>query len=101
MRYVQFYSAENPSTREGAKFAETFQKRTRGTADHWGALSYDAAMLIGSAILAEGPNRHRVRDWVASIGRTRPKYSGASGVIAFDEHGDPVHKYVLVQEVKK
>ena len=101
MRYVQFYSAENPSTREGAKFAETFQKRTRSTADHWGALSYDAAMLIGSAILAEGPNRHRVRDWVASIGRTRRKYSGASGVIAFDEHGDPVHKYVLVQEVKK
>jgi branched-chain amino acid transport system substrate-binding protein len=99
MRYVQFYSAAHPSTPEGARFAQSFTRRTGGTADHWAALSYDAAMLIGSATLAEGADRRRVRDWIASVGRSRPPYVGATGPIAFDEHGDPVRKQVLVQEV--
>jgi branched-chain amino acid transport system substrate-binding protein len=99
IRYAQFYSATRPSTAEGARFAQAFARRTGGTADHWAALSYDAAMLIGNATLAEGANRRRVRDWIASIGRSRPPYVGATGPIAFDEHGDPVHKAVLVQEV--
>lgn len=99
MRYVQFYSAERPTTQEGARFAATFRKRTNATADHWAALSYDAAMLIGSAVLSEGPDRRRVRDWIASVGRGRAPYTGATGVVAFDEHGDPVNKAVLVQAV--
>lgn len=99
MRYVQFYSADHPASPEGARFAETFMRRTHNTADHWGALSYDAAMLIGSAVLEEGADRRKVRDWVASVGRGRPAYAGATGTIALDKEGDPVHKYVLVQEV--
>jgi ABC-type branched-subunit amino acid transport system substrate-binding protein len=99
MRYVQFYSSTQPSTAEGARFAATFARRTGGKADHWAALSYDAAMLIGSATLAEGANRRRVRDWIAAVGRSRPSHQGATGTITFDEHGDPVRKAVLVQEV--
>lgn len=99
MRYVQFYSGEHPATPEGVRFAETFQRREHAVADHWGALSYDAAMLIGTAILAEGTNRRKVRDWVASVGRSRPRYNGATGPISFDKEGDPVNKMVLIQEV--
>lgn len=99
LRYAQFYSADHPVTPEGARFAATFQRRQGAPADHWAALSYDAAMLIGNAVLAEGADRRKVRDFVAQVGRGRPAYAGATGRIAFDQQGDPVSKSVIVQEV--
>jgi branched-chain amino acid transport system substrate-binding protein len=98
MRFVQLFSAAHPSTPEGFKFVAAFKQRTGHEADRWGALGYDAAMLIGLASQSQGGDRRKIRDWIAAVGRTRPAYAGATGSIAFDEHRDPVNKQVRVAE---
>ncbi len=97
MYFLTLYSADQPPTAEGARFAADFQQKMQRAPDHWSALAYDAAMLIGRAAHAQGASRRAIRDWVADVGRGRPPYSGVTGRIAFDDEGDPVDKQLLVR----
>jgi ABC-type branched-subunit amino acid transport system substrate-binding protein len=56
-------------------------------------------MLIGRAFLAVGRDRHRIRDWVANVGRGAPAHQGITGPIRFDEHGDALAKPVLIGSI--
>lgn len=94
--FAALYVAERPVTDAGRRFAVSFRERFRGTPDHWGALGYDAAQLIGRAVHEAGADRKRVRDAVAQVGRGKPAFSGATGEIRFDEVGDPIHKPVMI-----
>ncbi len=100
MRYTALYVAERPLTDAARRFAPAFRGRHGRQPDHWAALGYDAAMLIGGAAHEVGPDRRRIRDALARVGRGRPAYSGATGTIRFDEWGDPVDKPVLVETVR-
>ncbi|HYD53017.1 MAG TPA: branched-chain amino acid ABC transporter substrate-binding protein [Gemmatimonadaceae bacterium] len=95
--YLSIFSADRPPTPEGERFVEAFEQAQGHKPDLWSALSYDAAMLIGRAVHDVGPDRRRVRDWIAAVGRSKPAYVGVTGRIAFDEHGDPIDKPVLVR----
>jgi branched-chain amino acid transport system substrate-binding protein len=97
MRYVALYSPDEHVTSASAPFAEVFSNRFHSPPDHWAALGYDAAMLIGRAVHAVGPDRRRIRDWIASVGRTVPAYEGVTGQVRFDGEGDPVDKHLLVK----
>lgn len=99
MRYIVLYSADRPVTPVGRRFAAEFARRTGHASDHWAALGYDAAMLIGSAAHEVGPDRRAIRDWLAAVGTDRPAIVGATGRIAFDANRDPVQKQVLVRTV--
>jgi hypothetical protein len=58
-------------------------------------------MLIGRATHAVGPERAKIRDWIASVGRTQPAYIGATGEIRFDGTRNPVDKPALVATVAR
>lgn len=47
------------------------------------AMRFDAVMVLAEAIRQVGPDRERIRDWLASLGRERPPYPGVTGPIAF------------------
>jgi branched-chain amino acid transport system substrate-binding protein len=100
VRYASLYNGDDPTDSAAYRFGRDFERAVGARPDQWGALSYDAAMLIGRAVHAEGANRRRVRDWVASVGRERPAYAGVTGTIRFDEHGDPI-KRVPVRTVSE
>lgn len=55
------------------------------------ALAYDAVMLAAAAVRAGAADREAVREYLASIGRTRPAFDGVTGPIAFDDSGDVAH----------
>jgi len=57
------------------------------------AEAYDAVALIAEAFRAAGPNRARVRDWVAKV----KDFSGVSGTISFDEQGNNTSSLRLVR----
>ena len=95
--YISNFSPELPPTPEGKRFVDEFKQAHGRLPDHWSALSFDAAMLIGSAVQEVGPDRRRIRDWIAGVGRARAAHIGVTGRIAFDEEGDPVEKPVLVR----
>jgi branched-chain amino acid transport system substrate-binding protein len=92
LRYTAFYDPERqvPVTRD---FEDVYRKTFNMPADQKAALAYDAATLIGEAVFAVGPDRTRVRNWVARA----PELNGVSGTIRFNgTSGDPVEKPVAI-----
>jgi branched-chain amino acid transport system substrate-binding protein len=95
LRYTAFYDENRgPLTRQ---FSDAYQKQFGSVADQKAALAYDAATLIAEAVFAVGPDRARVRDWVARA----PQLDGVSGTIQFNgTSGDPMEKPVAIGQVK-
>jgi len=101
LHHIVLFLPDRPVAAEGATFATLFRAQYHASADHWSALGYDAAMLIGRAVHDAGPRRAAIHEWFATIGKSRPPHPGATGSIAFDDHRDPVDKKVLVAEVTR
>jgi branched-chain amino acid transport system substrate-binding protein len=96
LRYTAFYDPDRP-TDVNQEFSETYKQTFGMVADQKAALAYDAATLIAQAVFTVGPNRERVRNWVAHA----PKLNGVSGTIQFDGTSrDPIDKPVAIGEVK-
>jgi branched-chain amino acid transport system substrate-binding protein len=96
VRFAAFFDPGVATSPEQQSFIREYRRRFGGSPDHQSALSYDAAMLIGRATHAVGPDRRKVRDWIAKVGRGVPAYPGVTGVIRFDEDGDAANKMVVV-----
>jgi branched-chain amino acid transport system substrate-binding protein len=99
LHHIVLYSPDRPVAPEGATFASLFRARYNVSPDHWAALGYDAAMLIGRAVHDDGPSRPAIHAWLGTIGKSRPAHRGVTGSIAFDENRDPKDKKLMVAEV--
>ena len=62
-----------------------------------GVLTYDAMHLIGDAVRAGARTRAQVRDYLRSLGRSPPPFSGVGGLIAFGEDGQVQRAMELVE----
>ncbi|HEX5004211.1 MAG TPA: ABC transporter substrate-binding protein [Gemmatimonadales bacterium] len=47
------------------------------------AMRYDAIMVLAQAIREAGPDRAAIRDWLASLGGSRPPFQGVTGNVTF------------------
>jgi branched-chain amino acid transport system substrate-binding protein len=47
------------------------------------AMRYDAVMVLAEAIQEVGPDRAAIRDWLRSLGGSRPPFRGVTGDISF------------------
>ena len=99
VRYVAFFQASHVHTAEAKAFVSAFTRRYGVPPEQRSALAYDATMLIGRAVLDAGAHRGRVRDYLASVGSSRPAVTGVTGSIAFDEQRDVVNKPVVIATV--
>lgn len=99
VRYTAFFVPAHPPAGEGRAFVSAFERRFHQQPDQQAALAYDAALVIGRAVLAVGADRRRVRNWIEQVGRKSPAIRGATGTIAFDERHDVVQKTVLIKSI--
>ena len=97
--YTAFFLPTRVESKDGRDFVDEFQRRYRVLPDQRAALTYDATMLIGRAVLAVGANRSLIRDYLAGTGSTRPAAAGVTGRIAFDSHHDAVDKSIVIARV--
>ncbi|MEO5799241.1 MAG: ABC transporter substrate-binding protein [Gemmatimonadales bacterium] len=58
-------------------------------------LTYDAMILLATAARAVGPKPEAIREYLVSLGRTRPAFTGASREFSFDSTGAPPPSYCL------
>jgi branched-chain amino acid transport system substrate-binding protein len=58
-------------------------------------LSYDAAAVILAALREGARTGEEVRDYLMSLGRSRPPHPGLGGPVSFDESGNVDRDYVL------
>jgi branched-chain amino acid transport system substrate-binding protein len=68
--------------------------------DHRGAAAYDIVHLLARAIEAVGPDRAKLRDYLAGVGSRTEAYEGVTGRIAFDARGDAPSKNVAIGVVR-
>jgi branched-chain amino acid transport system substrate-binding protein len=99
VRYTAFFVPSRAPTGEGRSFTAAFERRFHQPPDQQAALAYDAALVIGRAVLAVGPDRKRVRNWIEQVGRKSPAIRGATGSIGFDERHDVMQKNVVIQPI--
>ena len=97
--YISFFLPTRPPNDGARDFVAEFQRRFRAPPDQRAALAYDATMLIGRAVIAVGPDRAKVRDYLAEIGSKRPAMVGVTGPIAFDARNEAVNKQVIIARV--
>ncbi len=100
VRFVSFY-LPGRGTGAARAFDSLYQARFGAPPDHRAALAYDAARLLGAAVLAVGPDRRRVRDWLAGVGTALPPFEGVTGPIRFNLFRNAMNKPVLIGEVNR
>ncbi len=81
------YDASRSSVRAKA-FHAAFMRAYKTEPDTWAALAYDAVGMAIEVIRAVGPDREKIRAWLAN--RTTPAqgYLGVTGNTWFDAEGD-------------
>lgn len=82
---VYFVSFWFPDSVDAARqsYLSRYRKLNNAEASFAEAMQYDAVMLLARAVREVGPDRRRIRDWLASLGTGRPAYRGVTGKISF------------------
>jgi branched-chain amino acid transport system substrate-binding protein len=78
-------------------FIAAYQKKFNGESPSaYAALAYDATKLLAQAVSKVGPNRAKIREYLASMSEP---YHGVTGAIAFAPSGDPKDKPMAMARI--
>jgi branched-chain amino acid transport system substrate-binding protein len=92
------FTARDPRP-EAQRFVTAFRTKYGVDPDGNAALAYDAVQVMAAALREVGPDREKLRDWLA--GRTtRNAIAGVTGSIAFQLTGDPIGKSLVISRVR-
>lgn len=95
VQYVHIAPAASASE-SAALLARRFRAKFHYDLTALGLRTYDAVKIYAEAFRAGGQDREQVRNYLASLGRQRPAYNGASGPIQFDSTGAMTSTYSLM-----
>ena len=93
------FTSEDPRP-EAQQFVRAFRQKYQQLPDGNAALAYDATRLVAAAIEAVGPDRRRIRDWLAGLDE-KSAIHGVTGNISFQADGDPVGKSFVMTRIEK
>jgi branched-chain amino acid transport system substrate-binding protein len=91
--YTDFVDLD--ATEELRAFDARFRDRYGTPAAGPEILTYDAVALVLAAVREGHRTGPEIRDWLQSLGRTRPAFVGISGPVSFDEDGNVERTFVL------
>ncbi len=95
--YVGAPFAPNDPRPEAQKFVAAYKAAYKSAEpDGNAALAYDATKIIAASLAAVGPDRERIRDWLANLSLP---FAGATGPIRFLPTGDPAGKSITMTRV--
>jgi branched-chain amino acid transport system substrate-binding protein len=93
------FTAEDPRA-DARRFVDAFKAKFGYTPDGNAALAYDATMLLVYAVEKAGPDRARIRDFLAKAS-PREAYRGITGTIRFQPDGDPIAKSFVMTRIRR
>jgi branched-chain amino acid transport system substrate-binding protein len=91
------FSAQDPRP-EVQAFVAAFKRKYNVVPDGNAALAYDATKLLAQAVDKVGPDRKKIRDYLANL-TDATAYHGVTGTIRFRPDGDPVGKSMIITRV--
>jgi len=81
--YLTTFWAPDTTVAIQRDFVRRYREETGREPVAFEAMRYDAIMVLAEAIREVGHDRTAIRDWLASLGRSRPPYHGVTGEITF------------------
>jgi len=93
------FSAQDPRP-EVQTFVAAYQRKYHASPDGNAALAYDATKLLALAVEKVGPNRTKIRDYLAGLSEGGA-YRGVTGTIRFRPDGDPIGKGIVMTRVHR
>jgi branched-chain amino acid transport system substrate-binding protein len=91
------FSAQDPRP-EVRTFVDAFEKRFHALPEGHAALAYDVTKMLAWAVIKVGPDRKKIRDFLASLTEANA-FHGVTGVIRFRPDGDPIGKGMVLTRV--
>lgn len=98
-RFVAFFRPERATGDEGKLFLQRYRDKYKSEPDMFSALSYDAAMAIGRAVLGGARTRVAVKDALEKLGHGTAPVEGVAGPIAFEKNHDIAGRAVVVTTI--
>ncbi len=92
------FTAEDPRS-DSRRFVDAFKAKFGHTPDGNAALAYDATMLLVHAVQKVGPDRAKIRRFLASAS-PREAYRGVTGTLRFHPTGDPIAKSFVMTRIR-
>ena len=83
---ITYYFDPDRTDAPWLEFSARYQKRYGEKPDIYAAYGFDGANLMLEAIRKSGPNRYRIRDYLAGLDR----YQGVTGAMVFDGRSDNI-----------
>ena len=83
---ITYYFDPNRADKPWLDFANKYQQRYGEKPDIYAGYGYDGAKLMIQAIKKAGPNRFRIRDYLAGVN----EFAGVTGPMAFDGRCDNI-----------
>jgi branched-chain amino acid transport system substrate-binding protein len=97
--YVTFFSAEQASGTEAARFLARYRERYHTDPDYFAAQAYDAALAIGRTATRGARTRTALRLALEKVGSAAPSIDGAGGPIGFRSNHDVQARRLFVARV--
>ncbi|MEO7082858.1 MAG: ABC transporter substrate-binding protein [Gemmatimonadaceae bacterium] len=91
------FSAQDPRP-EVQAFVAAYRTKFNATPDGNAALAYDATKMLADAVEHVGPDRKKIRDYLAGLTEATA-YHGVTGTIRFRADGDPIGKEFVMTRV--
>lgn len=91
------FSAQDPRP-EVRAFVTAYSRKFNATPDGNAALAYDATKLLAHAVEVVGPDRAKIREYLANLSDASA-FHGVTGPIRFRTDGDPVGKAIVMTRV--
>jgi branched-chain amino acid transport system substrate-binding protein len=79
-------------------FVAAYRRKFNATPDGNAALAYDATKMLAAAVEHVGPDRKKIRDYLAGLTEASA-YHGVTGTIRFRADGDPIGKEFVMTRV--
>ena len=86
------------SAEEVRAFVTAYSKRFNSIPDGNAALAYDATKLLAHAVEQVGPDRAKIREYLANLSESIA-FHGVTGAIRFRADGDPIGKGIVMTRV--
>jgi branched-chain amino acid transport system substrate-binding protein len=84
---------------EAQLFLAAFKAQYKREVDYMSANAYDATGVLAQAVAKAGPDRAKIREYLASMNSPEKGYKGVTGLTYFDKNGD-CQKPAFVKMVK-
>jgi len=79
-------------------FVTAYSRKFNSIPDGNAALAYDATKLLAHAVEQVGPDRVKIREYLANLTETSA-FHGVTGAIRFRPDGDPIGKGIVMTRV--